>query len=255
MTKVTQLLSLFGLREIEIKLYEALFCGKEMGASELAKQAGISRTSVYDLITRLKDEGLIIESQRGGIAVFSVQPSEKLQLLLAEKEREIVLAKSNLSMLQIDYLKQNKTTRPKLQLFEGRQELQQMMKDLLLYRDMMVYALWPVETITKLLTAEFMAEFHKKRAERGIILKVIWPAVQLQEIKKYSFLRDPTQKRQARIAPVSVDFSLGYSIYGNTVRFISSSKENFGFLVESSELAAMMKSQWEIIWNLSKSTK
>ena len=94
MTKVTQLLSLFGLREIEIKLYEALFCGKEMGASELAKQAGISRTSVYDLITRLKDEGLIIESQRGGIAVFSVQPSEKLQLLLAEKEREIVLAKS-----------------------------------------------------------------------------------------------------------------------------------------------------------------
>jgi len=255
MTKLTQLPSLFGLREIEMKLYESLFFGKEMGASELAKQAGVSRTSVYDLIKRLKDEGLVIESQKNGTAMFSVQPPEKLQLLLAEKEKELVLAKSGLAMLQTDYLKQNKTAKPKLQLFEGRQELQQMMKDLLLYRDITVHALWPIETITKLLTAEFMDEFHKKRAERNITLRVIWPAGQLSEVKKHSFLKDATQKRQARVAPVSVDFSLGYSIYGNTVRFISSSRENFGFLVESSELAAMMKSQWEIIGNLSRPIK
>ncbi len=255
MTKISQLLSLFGLREIEIKLYEALFYGGEMGASELAKQAGISRTSVYDLITRLKDEGLIIESQKGGVAIFSVQPPEKLRLLLAEKEREFILAKSSLSRLQADYLKQNKTARPKLQLFEGRQELRQMMKDLLLYRDMTVCAFWPVETITKFLTAEFMEEFHKRRAERNIFLKVIWSQNQILAIKKYPFLEDLTQKRQARVAPVDVDFSLGYSIYGNTVRFISSSKENFGFLVESAELATMMKSQWEVVWKLSKSVK
>jgi len=255
MTKLTQLLSLFGLREIEMKLYESLFFGKEMGASELAKQAGVSRTSVYDLIKRLKDEGLVIEGQKNGTAMFSVQPPEKLQLLLAEKEKELVLAKSGLAMLQTDYLKQNKTAKPKLQLFEGRQELQQMMKDLLLYRDITVHALWPIETITKLLTAEFMAEFHKKRAERNITLKVIWPAGQLSEVKKHSFLKDATQKRQAKIAPAHIDFSLGYTIYNNTVRFISSSKENFGFLVESAELAAMMKSQWEIIWNLSRPIK
>lgn len=255
MNKLTQLLSLFDLREIEINLYEALFYGKEMGASELAKQAGVSRTSVYDLIKRLKDEGLVIESQKNGTAVFSIQPPEKLQLLLAEKEKELILAKSGLAVLQTDYLKQNKTAKPKLQMFEGRQELQQMMKDLLLYRDITVHALWPIETITKLLTAEFMAEFHKKRAERNIALDVIWPAGQLTEIKKHSFLKDATQKRQARVAPVGVDFSLGYSIYGNTVRFISSSKENFGFLVESAELSAMMKSQWEIIWRLSKPVK
>ncbi len=238
-----------------MKLYEALFYGKEMGASELAKQAGVSRTSVYDLIKRPKDEGLVIESQKNGTAVFSIQPPEKLQLLLAEKEKELILAKSSISMLQTDYLKQNKTAKPKLQMFEGGQELQQMMKDLLLYRDITVRALWPIETITKLLTAEFMAEFHKKRAERNIALNVIWPAGQLTEIKKHSFLKDATQKRQARVAPAGIDFSLGYSIYGNTVRFISSSRENFGFLVESAELSAMMKSQWEIIWKLSKPVK
>jgi len=255
MAKLTQLLSLFGLREIEMKLYETLFYGKEMGASELAKQTNISRTSVYDLIKRLKDEGLVTESQKNGVAFYSIQPPEKLQLLLAEKEKGILLAKSGLSLLQTDYLKQTKTAKPKLQMFEGKQELQQMMKDLLLYRDITVCALWPIETINRLLTAEFMAEFHKKRAEKNIALNVIWPAGQLLETKKYSFLKDATQKRQARVAPAGVDFSLGYSIYSNTVRFISSSRENFGFLVESAELSAMMKSQWEIVWKLSKPVK
>ena len=138
--------------------------------------------------------------------MFYIQPPEKLQLLLAEKEKEIILAKSGLTMLQADYLKQNKTAKPKLQLFEGKQELQQMMKDLLLYRNIVVRALWPIETINKLLTAEFMAEFHKKRAERNIALNVIWPAGQLPEIKKRVSLKDATQKRQARIAPAEIDF-------------------------------------------------
>jgi len=62
-------------------------------------------------------------------------------------------------------------------------------------------------------------------------------------------------KRQARIAPAQIGFSLGYTIYGNTVRFLSSSKENFGFLVESNELAEMMKNQFEVMWGISKKFK
>ena len=45
---------------------------------------------------------------------------------------------------------------------------------------------------------------------------------------------------------------LGYAIYKNTVRFISSDKEQYGFLIESQEFAEMMRGQFEIIWNASK---
>jgi len=61
-------------------------------------------------------------------------------------------------------------------------------------------------------------------------------------------------KRDVRIAPPNLDFSMGYAIYGNTVRFISNQK-NFGFLVESQELADMMRNQFKIIWDISKPTK
>ena len=65
-------------------------------------------------------------------------------------------------------------------------------------------------------------------------------------------LANENLKREVRLAPAGIDFSLGYSVYGQTVRFISSSQENFGFLVESSELAEMMKSQFGVIWDQSK---
>ena len=129
-----------------------------------------------------------------------------------------------------------------------------MMKDMLLYRDITVYAYWPVKEIVKLLSPEFFSKFHQERISRNIRLKVIWPQKQTPQIKNLPFfgVGGGEFKREVRLAPKEVDFSLGYAIYGNTVRFISSSKENFGFLVASPELVKMMKSQFQMVWNASK---
>ena len=75
--EIKKILSLFGLREIEIDLYEKLFYGGQMSASILAKQVGISRTSVYDLLKRLIDIGLIVETTANNAKSFVVQPPEK----------------------------------------------------------------------------------------------------------------------------------------------------------------------------------
>jgi len=124
---------------------------------------------------------------------------------------------------------------------------------MLLYRDITAYVFWPVEKIVKLLGADFYREFHQKRVERNIKIKVIWPTTQMSIKKEHNFLKnDQELLRELRLAPKNIDFSLGYTIYGNTVRFISSQKENYGFLIESQEMAEMMRRQFEIIWEMSK---
>lgn len=45
---------------------------------------------------------------------------------------------------------------------------------------------------------------------------------------------------------------MGYWIYGNKVAFISSRKESFGFIIESAELATMLRTQFEVLWKASK---
>lgn len=251
-----KLLSLFPLRETEKDLFEKLFYSGDKTASEIAKLANISRPSVYDFLERLMEVGLIRETLKTGIKSFSVETPEKIQLLIEEKEKSVTDAKDALQIFEKDYKNIQASQKPKLLMYEGKSELQQMMKDLLLYRDITVCAYWPVKKMTEHLGSDFMKNFHEERIKRNIILKVIWPVSQIDQSKKYPYLESSKEfKREIRIAPDTVNFSLGYSIYNNTVRYISSSKENFGFLVESAELAEMMRSQFDILWKISKTVK
>ena len=79
--------------------------------------------------------------------------------------------------------------RPILQLFEGREELQQMMKDMLLYQNITVYVYWPILDVIKSLTPQFHQEFHNERIKRNITLKTIWPRTQIPSLEKYPFLK------------------------------------------------------------------
>jgi len=251
--EIRKILSLFGLREVETDLYEKLFYGGTMPASVLAKQVGISRTSVYDLLKRLIDIGLIIETTNNNAKSFVVQPPEKLKLLLEEKEKAIAQAQQLLPEIQNIYQQRKGPTKPRFQVFEGKEALQQMVKDLLLYKDITAQVFWSVKKPLDLLSPEFFAQYHEKRVKNNIRLQAIWPKEQIPTNKTYSFLSMAKElKRDVRIAPPNIDFSMGYAIYGNTVRFISNQKENFGFLVESQELADTMRSQFKIIWDISK---
>lgn len=251
--KINQLFDLFNLRPLEKEALRVCLESGMIGATLLSQKIGASRTSVYDIIKNLLKNGLLIESQKGGIKVFAIQKPEIIELLINEKQKEVSNAKMALNTFKNEYYAGEKTAKPRLQIFEGRGELRQMMKDMLLYRDITAYVLWPVEKIIKLLGADFYREFHQKRAERDIQIKVIWPRAQTGAKIKYDFLKnDARLKREMRIAPKNINFSLGYAIYANTVRFISSQKENYGFLIESREMAEMMKRQFEIIWEMSK---
>jgi len=253
--EIKKILSLFGLREIEINLYEKLFYGGQMSASILAKQVGISRTSVYDLLKWLIDIGLIVETTANNAKSFVVQPPEKLKLLLEEKEKAISQAQQLLPEIQNIYQQRKGAIKPRFQVFEGKEALQQMVKDLLLYKDITAQVFWSVKKPLDLLSPEFFSQYHEKRVKSNIRLQAIWPKEQIPTNKTHSFLSMAKElKRDVRIAPPNLDFSMGYAIYGNTVRFISNQK-NFGFLVESQELADMMRNQFKIIWDISKPTK
>ena len=90
-------------------------------------------------------------------------------------------------------------------------------------------------------------------AENNLYTRAIWPINQKIDIKKHPYLGVGEDfKREIRIAPKGVDFSMGYWIYKNKVAFISSRKESFGFIIESKELVDMLLSQFEIIWKMSK---
>lgn len=255
-SSLSNLLSAFNLTPTQEILFEAALNNGTMTATQLARQVNISRTSVYDHLGRLLEHGLMTETTKNGIKAFAVEQPEKIDLLLNDRENKITMAKQSLELLKLNYYKIQANQKPRFQMFEGKAELQQMMRDLLLYPNITMRVYWPILDVIKLLGPDFIMEFNQARLKNRISLQTIWPHDQIPSLTKYPWLKiGIVDKREVRLAPQGINFSLGYSIYGNTVRFLSSSKENFGFLMTSKEFADTMKGNFDIMWESSKPFK
>ncbi len=250
---IDKTLEKLGLRDEEIKTFLYLLENGEQTAGNLAKKTGLSRPSLYGFLKKLQNHGLVIESQKNGLKTFQASSKEKIQAVLDEQIGELQKGKSDIEKVFEQIGKGTLATSPKFQFFDGKDGVQHVLKDMLLYRDMETKAYWPIKAMIEILGEDFFKHLNKERIQRNIYTKAIWPENQSVDIKKHPYLGVGEDfLREIRTAPKEIDFSMGYWIYENKVAFISSKKESFGFIFESKELVEMLSSQFDLIWENSK---
>ncbi len=248
-----KILKTLGLKDDEVKAFIFLLENGEMTAGNLAKKTGLSRPSLYGFLKKMQHTGLVVESQKNGIKTFFAGNEEKIDSILKEQISELENSRDRVKDAFSSLRTEGASVNPKFQLFEGKQGLQQVLKDMLLYRNIETKAYWPIKAMVDILGQDFFRYHNKERVKQNIYTQAIWPEKQKVNIKSHPYLGVGEKfLREIRIAPKSISFSMGYWIYGNKVAFISSQKESFGFIIESKELVDMLTSQFEIIWDMSK---
>ncbi len=241
-----------GLRDEEITTFLALLEYGEIAAGDLAKKTGISRPSLYGFLKKLQSLGLAVESQKNGVKIFHASKREKIAAVLDERIAELEKGKLEIEKAFLEVQKGQVPRSPKFQLFEGKDGVKEILKDMLLYRNIETKAYWPIKAMIGALGEDFFKSLNRERIRRNIYTRAIWPEHQKVDIRKNPFLGVGEKfLREIRIAPREIDFEMGYWIYENKVAFISSKKESYGFIVESRELAEMLSSQFEMIWKTS----
>ncbi len=252
---INNILTTLKLTDEEIKTYWLLVETGESTAGNLAKKIGIPRPSLYGFLKRIQDKGMITQSMKCGVKTFIAEPPEKIGLLL-QQQIEQLQNQQKLYQQLLPELKKHRPSKfltPKFQLFEGVEGVQNALKDMLLYRDIETYALWPIKTMIDILTPDFVRYLNKIRLINNLWTWAIWPSKQAVDIKQHPYLGIGKEfKREIRIAPKEIELSMGYWIYGNKVVFISSRKESVGFVIESAELVEMLLTQFQVIWKKSK---
>ncbi|MCF7820415.1 MAG: hypothetical protein K9M44_03010 [Candidatus Pacebacteria bacterium] len=247
-----------GLKKEHSDIYLILLEGGVMSAGSLAKRLSIPRTTLYGLLNDLAHGGLILQSEKENVKLWQAVDPENIKNILNDKINSLENTRNNFDTV-LEKLKASQKTdfiSPKFNYFEGVKEMKTMLKNVLLYDNLKTELFWPVKDMTKVLGEEFLYEFNKKRIRNNVYIRVIWPVDKAGDITKDIFLAPGKEvKREVRIAPEGVDSSMGYWAYGNKVIFMSSKKENFGFIVESKELRQLLKTQFEILWNISKPLK
>lgn len=245
-----------GFREEEVKTYLSLLDSGAQTAGDLARIMGQPRPTLYGYLERLVASGLVTQGMRRGVKVFSPEPPARIRALYRRKIMDMRRKEQSLDQILPELEKRAglNLLRPRMQFFEGREGIEAALEDLLRCpAGTMTFAFWPMKAALDATSEDFVRYHNKMRIRKDIHIQGIWPRGQGVDIARHPYLGwGPEYKRELRYAPLGVEFTMGYWVYGNRVIFSSSRAESYGYIMESAELASLMTTQHQVIWNISE---
>ena len=240
--KINQILSQFGLTHKKDEVYLASL---ELGAAttiEIAKKAGIKRTTCYDVLLELKNDGLIYETAKGKKRLYVAEDPEKILGDLKKKES---LFSEILPQLKSVYNVAG--IKPKIRFYEGKAGLIEIYDNTLKYSgEILAFASADAVSVLGINWAnEYIEQRVKKRIYyKGIISKSI------SSLENQFLAKDQEQLRSSKIIDnKKYPFSNEIMIYGFQKVAIVSAKDLMGVIIESSEIYQTQKAIFELLWD------
>lgn len=250
---IKQALKYINCNENEINTFISVL-NQENGITvvQLSRKLNVPRPTIYGHLSSLIEKGLVKKALIENGSKFFAEDLETVTKIFDEKTEKINQAKKS---LKESFEKQNTIGyQPKFVIFDMPNSAEAVLKDILRLKSD-VFFFWPVEEMLKTINPNVIDSFNKTRLVKNIKLYVLWPENKKVDIEKNKFMGSPDTKkslREIRILPKNIDFTMGYGIYGNKVAFISSYRENYGYVIDSKELSKTMKNHFDYLWKISK---
>lgn len=232
------------------QIYMSLLKDGEATARTLASRTGITRTSVYDHVKILSTKNLIVERAMDGTTLFAIGDVQQLESLLNDQIDELSTQQKFLSKHLPELIKSSQSIQPKIRFFEGEDGTKQLLKDILWHDNITLYIYWPYEHMLDFFGEEFLLWFSQRREIHNINIKTIW-GTNSKKTKKHIFSDNKKDVERRYLVQKEIS-SMSYIIYDKKVAFVSSSKESFGFIVDSKEFADLMHMQFNALWDTAK---
>jgi len=235
-----QILIKLGYTANEAKIYlAALECGTA-SAQEIAKKAGLPRTSAYSILKELINAGIIGKTLVRGKSRFIAEPPQKLKLKLNALEKEF-----DESMPEFQALYNKSDTKPKILFFEGRSAMQKVYDDTLKEKPEVILE-WNTNDYFDFDKYDVDPEYIEKRMKLNIKARRIAGAGSKWDTEHKRF--DHAELSETKIVPKENFWpSIEVNIYGNKVAFLNYA-ENTSIIIESKPLAEAMKQAYELSW-------
>ena len=239
-----------GLSEKEAKVYLALLELEIAKAQDIAKKSGVNRATTYVILDELIEKGLVSISADKTVKRFVPTNPEALLRRIDEKAKDYQRKSSDLKEVLPELLALHKDTRhrPRVKVYEGKNSAKEVYWSLLSSnaKEIRTYTN-PVNVFKRI--PNFI-EHDIERSKRGIKMFAINPAS--NEMLSILEHHKPNPPFELVLIPEDkFKFSSDLGIYGNFVTFVSS-KEDFGVIIESKEIAEMLKISFDLSFEEAK---
>jgi len=255
MEQIKKFLQDAGLTPTEITLYLTGLAYDSLGVSELVKQTGIQRTTVYHALDTLAQKGLVSKHETGQRLEFSMADPTVIEKVL--NQQISVLQKNADSFKDVLPLfeKYDSGSESKIKTFQydGIKGIKTVVEEALYCRSGQWDIIAPKKNFFADFDRQFASYFLKTRTARGITTRSLWE----KGLNRHILSDEEIAQRNPRYVPAEMHgkFKSVIILFDDKVAFISSLKQKSAVLIQSEELFRTMTAMFESIWNKAKPYK
>lgn len=233
-----------GLDHKQAAVYLACLSHGPSKVPEIAREAGIKRTTAYGIVDELVSLGLVRAAHKGKRKLYQALDPRDVLNILDERREKFLDALPGLSDL---FLK--KHTKPQIHFFEGREGIKKVHDDILACASKKVRQIVRVRDHIEALGESFTRAYIQKRVAKGIEAYDLHPKYgDVYTLERGT--ESAAMKRHVRYLPANVFHAAMIMIYDHKVAMVSTKAENFGFIIESKEFSNTLSAYFDFMWGL-----
>ncbi|MDP3934952.1 MAG: helix-turn-helix domain-containing protein [Candidatus Giovannonibacteria bacterium] len=244
MANIEKSLEYVGLKPKEARIYLALLELGEASVVQLAKKAGIKRTTVYNILPDFINRGIVTSTVKKKRKVYFVEDPRSLKNGIKEKENVIdKLMPELLAIQNIIPLK------PRITFYEGVGGMKNLYEDTLesCKEGDIIFSYTGLSDFSKLVPQEYADYYIQERVRRKIRIRIIASNSPAARSWKNTAVQDLREIRIVKDSPFQ--FNADMEIYANKIAIISYRENFMGVIIESKEINQMQRAAFELMWN------
>lgn len=243
--KIESALQEFGLTEKETRVYLKLLEIGSATSGELMKLLSLYSKTIYEVLDRLIEKGLVSYVVSSNIKHFEAANPEKFLDILSEEESRIKKREATIKEVIPNLTAQRKLGREPQEatIYKGKNGLKSVFDDMLKEKgEILVFGGGGKFKAT---LGPYSDLWHRKRGKLGIPLQVLWNESLRNKtgyLKEFSLIK-------IKFLPKEFDNPAPAMIYRDKVAIIIWSETPFVTLLRSKDVANTFRSYFDTLWN------
>lgn len=231
-----------GLSEKVAKVYLAVLESGESTVSTLATKSGVKRTTIYEHIDELVEEGFLYKTQIGKKTLYGATPPRQVLKL---KRRALERVEEEITHLEAKHY--SSFDIPKIKFYYGSAGFKNIWDEIIERTQKEYRIITNGAVFDKYVTDDYLFdEIIGKRKAKGIRSKQL---ITDSSFARRIVSRDAQDNRVTKLLPPDTQVEFTEVITDTFVAFMSEPEHNFQFIIESKAFAHFRRQMFDVVWD------
>ncbi|MFA6461798.1 MAG: helix-turn-helix domain-containing protein [Candidatus Woesearchaeota archaeon] len=239
-----------GLTEGEIKVYLALLQLGSSSSGKIAKEAGVSRSKLYEISEKLIRKGLVSHYERNNVSYFTAAPPQRIIDFIGNKEKKLEEQKVQFEKMlpYFEGLIGKRETVKEAQVFEGTEGIKNIRETALKEtkpKENFYFFGNPASGHENILG--YWDDWNQRRIKKKITSWTIYN----QDAQEYGERRKKQPFTKVKYLPQKGNTHAWIEIYGDTIAIAMKHETPMSIVIHNKNVAESFKTYFKILWDVS----